>query len=241
MSASRARVQLEPGFVLNARPYSDSSLLLEVFTREQGRSGLVARGARGAKSKTRALLQMLQPLLLSWTESGELGTLTAVEAAGPPLPLSGERVFYGWYLNELLLKLLQRRDPHPLLFDAYQAALRNLAGPGAEAALRIFEKNLLAEIGYGLHLDDALDADGHYRVDADGALQACGPSPASYSGASLSALAQERLDTPQALADARRILRAALRTQLGGRELETPKMLRELRDSGLRQRTTEKP
>lgn len=233
MVATRARVQLEPGYVLSAKPYGDSSLLIEIFTPAHGRLGLVARGARGPKSRTRVLLQMLQPLLLSWIEGGELGTLSAVEAHGHPPDLAGERVFYGWYLNELLLKLVQRRDPHPQLFDAYVEALQRIAGEHAQAGLRFFEMRLLAETGYGLHLDDDIDAATHYRLDADGALRAAPASASSYSGASLMALAQDRLDTPQALADARKILRAALRLQLGGRELETPKMLRELRDSKL--------
>lgn len=225
----RARVQLEPGYVLNAKPYTESSLLLEVFTRDHGRAGLVARGARGPKSKTRALLQPLQPLLLSWTEAGEVGTLTAVEAAGAPPPLSGERVFYGWYLNELLLKLLQRRDPHPQLHAIYADALQCLGGEGAEIALRLFERALLAETGYGLHLPADLEPGRHYRYDGDTAPQPAPPGAGSVSGASLIALEQGRLDTPQVLADARRILRAALARQLGGRELETPRLMRQMR------------
>ena len=225
----RARVQLEPGYILNARPYQDSSLLVEAFTRAHGRVGLVARGARGPRSKTRALLQSLQPLLLSWSQSGELGALTAVEAAGPSLPLSGERVFYGWYVNELILKLLQRQDPHAGLFETYALTLAQLGGDEAERALRIFEKRLLEELGYGLQLPDDLSPDLHYRYDgSEGPL----PAPAgkaSYAGASLQALANESLDNVQALADARRLLRAALAQQLGGKTLETPALLRELR------------
>lgn len=227
----RARVQLEPGYVLNASPYSDSSLLLEIFTREHGRIGLIARGARGPKSKTRALLQVLQPLLLSWNDSGELGTLTAVESHGAVPLITGERVFYGWYVNELILKLLQRRDPHPQVFESYVFTLLQLSGAHAEAALRLFEKCLLAETGYGLHLTDELEAACHYRMDADLIPQLAAPSPSTFSGASLLALAHDTLDTPQALADARKILRAALKRQLNGKELNTPRLLRELRAS----------
>ncbi|MGH8456915.1 MAG: DNA repair protein RecO [Stenotrophobium sp.] len=226
---TRVRIQLEPGYLLNARPYSDSSLLVEVFTRRHGRAGLIARGARGPRSKTRVLLQPLQPLLLSWISSGDLGTLTAVEAAAAPLPLSGERVFYGWYVNELILKLVQRHDPHEQVFDVYAATLAQLAGGNAEAALRVFEKRLLAELGYGLHLPEDLDADAHYRYDPVSGPVASASASGSYLGASLLALARETLDTPQALADARRLLRAALKHQLGGKELETPRLLRELR------------
>jgi DNA repair protein RecO (recombination protein O) len=226
---SRARVQLEPGYVLNARPYSDTSLLVEVFTRGHGRLGLIARGARGPRSKTRALLQALQPLLLSWIASGELGTLTGAEAAGASVVLPGERVFYAWYVNELLLKLLQRHDPHGQLFEVYALTLTQLAEPSAEPALRIFEKRLLAELGYGLQLPNDLVADQHYRYDwAEGPLPAP-PSSSSFAGASLLALANETLDTAQAQADARRLLKTAIRHQLGGKTLETPAMLRQLR------------
>lgn len=226
---TRARVQLAAAYILNARPYTETSLLLEALTREHGRIGLVARGARSAKSKTRALLQPLQPLLLSWIESGDLGTLTAAESAGGPLDLRGERVFYGWYLNELLLKLLERHDPHARLFDAYQSALAQLAGDNAEAALRRFERDLLSELGYGLHLPASIDPAQHYRFDFEAEPQVAPPGAQTVSGVSLLALMQDQLDTPQALSDARKILRAALNRQLGGRELETPKLLRELR------------
>lgn len=228
---TRARVQLEPGYVLNARPYSDSSLLVEVFTREHGRIGLIAKGARGPKSKTRALLQALQPLLLSWTQSGELGGLTGVEAAAAPLPISGERVFYGWYVNELLLKLTQRQDPHPILFETYALTLAQLGGADAERALRIFEKRLLEELGYGLQLPDDLEPTQHYRYDwAEGPVPV-GEAKGTFLGAHLIALADETLETPAAQLDARRLLKTAIAHQLNGKTLETPAMLRELRGS----------
>lgn len=225
---SRARITLEPAFVLNARPYSDTSLLLEVFTRTRGRVGLVARGARSPKARLRALLQPLQPLFLSWTESGELGTLTKAEAAGAAVPLAGEQIFLAWYVNELVLRLLQRDDAHAVLFDAYAEALPQLQGPGAEATLRIFEKRLLEEIGYGLDLPPTLLAEASYDYDGErGAVTTRDDS--GYAGASLIALREERLDGARALADARKLLRAALRRQLGDRELQTPKLLRQMR------------
>lgn len=214
---------------MNARPYQDSSLLLECFTRTQGRVALVARGVRGPKSKLRALLQPLQPLLLSWSQSGDLGTLTTAEAAAAQLRFEGERVFYGWYLNELLLKLTQRHDPHPELFDRYVHALSELIGESAEAALRIFEKYLLAELGYGLHLPEDLREDQHYRIEPGREPQAVAEGRDTVAGRSLIALLRENLDTPQALKDAQRLLKQALQHQLAGKTLETPAMLRALR------------
>jgi DNA repair protein RecO (recombination protein O) len=228
----RARATLEPAYLLNRRPYSDSSLLLEAFTREHGRVGLVARGARGAKSRLRGLLQPFNPLLLSWNASGELATLTAAESAGPALVLAGERVFYGWYLNELLLRLLQRQDAHPALFEAYALAVQQLPGEAehAQDALRLFEKALLAEIGYGLLLPDDLRADLRYHYDDDNGPQPAAAQDASaYSGASLIALRDGQLDTPQARSESRRLLRTALAAQLGNRPLQTPLLLREMR------------
>jgi len=221
-------VQLEPAYLLSVKRYRETSALLEAFTRSHGRVGLVARGARGERSRLRGVLQPFQPLLLSWHEGGELGTLRAAEPAGAAPVLRGEAVFSGWYLNELALRLLQRRDAHPLLFDAYAAALGGLGGAGAEAALRIFEKRLLAEIGYGLHLPQA-GAGEWLEPEGDGAWRVAEPGPRAYAGASLQALAEERLDSPQALRDARRLLRAALARHLGERQLRTPRLLRAMR------------
>ncbi|MBI2383219.1 MAG: DNA repair protein RecO [Gammaproteobacteria bacterium] len=248
------RAQLEPAYLLSQRPYRETSALLEIFSAAHGRVGLVARGVRGPKSRQRGALQLFQRLLLSWTERGELGTLTGAEAGGPAAVLAGEAIFSGWYLNELLLRLLQRHDPHPLLFAIYEATLQQLAaspdlgvpsppageggpkgrergrGTTAESALRLFELHLLAELGYGLQLPNTLDPSRTYRYDFER-----GPVPQefatseTYPGASLLALAKGKLDSPESLRDAKRLLRAALALHLGGRPLETPRLLRKLR------------
>ena len=225
---SRRTVELEPAFVLAQRPYRDSSRLLEALTPSYGRVGLVARGVRAPRSRIGSVLQSFAPLLLSWQAAGELGTLRSAESRAPAVPLAGERVFYGWYLNELLLRLLPRDDPHPLLYALYEALLPQLAGAAddAERALRVFEKRLLADLGYALQLPADLDAGCRYRYDAErGPLEDRDGMP----GASLIALRDEKLDTTQARIDARRILRSALRAHLGDRELESARLLRELR------------
>lgn len=232
-----SHIQLEPAYLLVVRPYRETSVLLEAFTATHGRVGLVARGVRSAKSRLRGALQPFAPLLLSWRGGGELSTLSAAEARAAPLPLAGERIFYGWYLNELLLRLLQRDDPHPSLFAVYEALLPELAGSDvqAEAALRIFEKRLLDNIGYGLLLPVMLDARARYHYDWE-----CGPLPqpspadvtadaADYVGSSLIALRDERLADPVARRDARRLLARALRRQLGERELQSAQLLRQMR------------
>ncbi len=221
-------VELEPAYVLSQRPYRDTSLLIEVLTPTHGRVGLVARGVRSPKSKLRGLLQPFVPLLLSWQSSGELGALRGAEARGASVALTGERVFFGWYINELMLRLMHRDDPHPVVYAVYDTLLPQLAesATDAEIALRIFEKRLLADIGYALLLPASLDAQTRYRYDWD-----LGPVPASegYAGASLIGLREESLEPAEVRRDAKLLLREALRRQLGPRELQSSQLLRRLR------------
>lgn len=223
------RVSLQPAWILKASPYGDTSLLVEAISQDYGRVGLVARGVRSAKSKTRALLQSFRPLLLSWNEAGDLGTLNGVEAGGAPVSLAGEQVFSGWYLNELLLRLLHRHDPQPAVFTAYEAAIAVLPEQGVRA-LRLFEKRLLSELGFGLDLPGDLDAAQLYRFDPE-----CGPAICTATdedavpGSSLIALRDETLADARELRDARNILRAALAPHLGDRPLAAAQVLRALR------------
>lgn len=226
---SRLRVPLQPAYVLSARAYRDSSLLVEAWTLAHGRVGLVARGARSARSRSRGLLQAHRPLLMSWTETGELGSLTGVEAAGPAHALTGERVFCGWYLSELLLKLLARGDPHPRLFEAYAQALVELSCE-RDPPLRRFEKRLLAELGYGLDLPVDLEPAAYYQLGSEAGVTPVAPgTPGAVRGASLIAVRDEQFDVPEHRREARELLGRALRQQLGGRVLESARLLREMR------------
>lgn len=149
----QTRFTLQPAYVLHGRPYRESSLLLEALTREFGRVGLVARGARSPRSRWKNLLQPFRPLLLSWVQRGELGTLSGADQVASPPPLSGESLFCGLYANELTVRFLQRSDPHPGLFEHYRSLLTRLvSGSGPQPALRIFEKHLLESTGFGLQL-----------------------------------------------------------------------------------------
>ena len=148
------RVSLEPAYVLHGRPYRESSLLLEAFTREHGRVGLVARGARASKSRWKGVLQPFRPLLLSWNQRGELGTLVAVDQVASPPAARGEAIFCGLYINELLMRGLHRSDPHPELFETYRQLLAELPlSQQPEPILRAFEKQLLDALGFGLQLE----------------------------------------------------------------------------------------
>jgi DNA repair protein RecO (recombination protein O) len=223
-------------FILHHRPYRDTSRIIEVFSREQGRLTLFARGARGPKSRTASLLQPFVPLLVSWRGHGEAAQLTAVElatwapqAARGVAGLPARNVMSGFYVNELLLRLTIRDDPHPELFDAYADVLGALAaGDAPEAPLRLFERRLLEALGYGVELEAeldsgrAIDPDGRYVYRAgQGVARAVADAPGAVAGRSLLGLAAGRLADPAELDDARRVLRAALDYCLEGRELAT--------------------
>jgi len=234
--SDHVKVLLEPAWVLHHYPYRDSSLLLEVFSRTHGRVGLVARGARAAQGRWYRQLQILRPLLLSWNLRGELGTLTGAEDLGVPTAWSGRQVLCASYLNELLLRLLARHDPHPALFDAYEQALA-LLPVREEQALRCFEKRLLTELGYGLQLDH--DVPGGAPVDAAGCYQYVlerGPRRCDrpsgdgifVRGSTLLALHREELTDTRSCREAKALMRAALELYLGARPLKTRAVLRQL-------------
>lgn len=229
MNAADRQALLEPGFILHTRAYRNTSVLLEVLTRSHGRIGLVARGARSPRSRIAGLLQPFQPLALSWRQRGELGALQSVEAAGKPFHLRARRLVSGFYVNELLLRLLGRDDPHPGLFEAYFALLDTLAGEGGEAAgLRAFERDLLAMLGYGLALthdvdDSPLVPEQWYRYDpALGATAVASKAVPGLvvSGATLLGLAQDPVSEAVAK-ESRDLMRAALRPHLGDRPLKS--------------------
>jgi DNA repair protein RecO (recombination protein O) len=136
--------------MLHATPWRETSLVVQAFSREHGCVAMVAKGAKRPYSVLRPVLSAFQPLSLSWTGAGEVKTLTRAEVAGVQ-PLAGNALMSAWYMNELLLRLLPREDAHPLLFDAYDTALTQLAaGTRAAGALRRFEWTLLRETGYGV-------------------------------------------------------------------------------------------
>jgi DNA repair protein RecO (recombination protein O) len=157
---SKQRIQDEPAFVLHSYPFRETSLVLEVFSRQHGRVPLVARGARRPRSALRGLLMGFQPLSLSWFGKHELRTLHAAEWQGGQPQLQGTALLCGFYLNELLLNLMARDDPHEALFDYYQQTLQRLAQEDDHAfTLRCFEKHMLQELGYALRLETEADSD----------------------------------------------------------------------------------
>ena len=139
-----ARILLQPAYVLHSRSFRETSLIVEAFTREHGRVAVVARGVKSPKSRWRNALQPFRPLLLSWNQKSDLGTLTAADQVASPPALQGQALYCGLYLNELLMRLLHRGDPHAEVFERYRQVLAELAsGVSPQPVLRIFEKHLL--------------------------------------------------------------------------------------------------
>lgn len=226
------RIDRQPAWVLHERPYRETSVLLEVLTRDHGRVGLVARGVRSAKPRfARGTVKPLQALELSWLGRGELGNLAGADPVGVPVPLAGDGLLCALYLNELLARLLARNDPHPDVFARYASVLYELAAAGDALgqawALRRFERDLLAGLGYALPLDEdeqgqVLEPAAQYAIDPErGALRwsGRGPEPLLVSGAALRALADDTAPAADVLRELKRTLRAVLRHHLGGRDL----------------------
>lgn len=235
-STSHNRVTLQMAYVLHTRPYRDTSQLIEIFSRDHGRIGLVARGARSGKSRYAGLLQPFAPLLLSWQGRGELPTLSEVEAAGIATPLNYHHLLSGFYLNELLMRLLQRGDPHPNLFDTYASTLTALTNSTQEIALRGFERTLLQEIGYGLILDvdvgsgDVVQDSVTYSYYPDqGPIRAVhgDESGIKVHGRTLRAIATDHYPDETTRREAKQLMRAALSVHLGDRPLKSRELYRQ--------------
>ena len=232
----------QPAFVLHAYPYKETSLIVEAFTRDHGRVGLVARGAKRPRSELRGLLQAFQPITVSYAGAGELKTLAKAEwRGGVPLP-SGHALLSGFYLNELLLKLLPREDPHPGLWDDYEAALRALAEAvapvGQAAVLRHFEVGLLAALGYALPLTReagggaVIDPDARYHYAFDQGARPFAAEPGArwpvVRGATLLALAESRYPDAETAAEAKRLMRDVLDHYLDSRRIESRRIVADL-------------
>lgn len=227
-NSGMARIQQQPAYVLHPRAYRETSLILEVLTRDHGRAAMVARGAKGARSKWRNLLQPFRPLLIGWSARGDLGTLTSAEQVAAPPALHGEALYCGMYLNELLIRLLHRGDPHPEVFERYRQVLAELAsGAPPQPALRIFEKHLLDATGYGLILDhepggnSPLLADAWYDYRPDRGPRRVGDQGGgrgAVSGRALLALQSEQLED-ELLPELRSLMRRVIGYHLGDKPL----------------------
>jgi DNA repair protein RecO (recombination protein O) len=233
------RVDHQPGFVLHSYPWRETSLVVEFFSREFGRVALVARGAKRPTSQFRGLLSPFNPLAVSWSGRNDIKMLVRAEWLGGMQPLRGDALLAAFYANELLVRLLARLDPHERLFGSYVALLQSLSHESRhDAVLRVFELDLLQDIGYEVPLDrcadgEPIDAEAHYlfgigegaqrleRGDADDGSQ--------VSGRTLLAMAARRFDDERVAAEAKALLRRVIRYHLGGKPLNTRRILQDLR------------
>lgn len=234
------RDELHRAYVLHRRPFRESSLLLEVFSQDTGRLALVARGVqRTARQNKSGLLQAFTPLLLSWSGRGELLTLTHVETGGRSHNLTGSALLSAFYLNELIMRLLQPHDPNEDVFGFYRQALQDLEAQPHPIAwtLRLFEKRLLQALGYGLLLEHEaqrntpIDPAGLYHyVLQHGPVQHAGGERMEplVQGSTLLALAAEYGADERSLIEARNLMRAVLSRYLGPRPLRSRELFRQL-------------
>lgn len=218
------RVALQPAFILHRRSYSNTSWIIECVTPEYGRVGLMAKGARSQKSRYRGMLELFTPLLISWSGRGELPSLTSVEFLNAPFSLQDHQLACGFYLNELLMRLLCRQDPCPKIFRLYQNTVVALSQTDVVAPLlRKFEKDLLAQLGYGMNYAQdwqtkaSIDPNKWYYYTPDRGFSepVPGVDAICFSGESVLALHQDHYATLAILQEAKQLMRLVLRHYLG--------------------------
>jgi DNA repair protein RecO (recombination protein O) len=241
---------MDRGYVLHSYPYKETSLILQVWTEKHGRLGMVAKGARRPKAASRVVLVPFQPLTLDWFGRAELRTLKTAEPTAPATPLAGEALMSAFYMNELLLKLTTREDPHEALFEAYDEAIGALRGlsrssPRApaqalEPILRRFELALLRELGYALELTREspggapIAAEREYWYVVERGPMAAPPGRETpvdavrLQGSTLVDLEHGRFEDATTIAQAKQLMRLLINHSLHGQELATRAMVRDL-------------
>jgi len=219
-------VYLQPAFILQQHKFRETSLIIDVLTRDFGRVSLLAKGVRKAKSKTAGLLQPFIPLTLSYFGKTELKTLTDVEITQPFIQLQGLALYCGFYVNELVSRFLHRNDPHPDVFACYGKCLSSLSDSSKiEAALRIFELNLMDAVGYGLqleydfHNEKAVHLSSKYHFNIEqGPIEA---QNGHFSGITLRAMKSREFTDPQVLIEAKILMRTVISFHLQGKPLKS--------------------
>lgn len=228
--------KLEKSFILHQRAFSESSLILDIFSENMGRFSLLAKGARRPKSFWRGLLVPFRPLLFSWTGRSDLKTLTQAEVDGKSTLLVGTKLWCGLYLNELLMRLLSLGDPHPEIYKAYQIALTQLEMTHSEeSVLRCFERDLLEGLGYGFEYCDfesgaPIEPEVLYVFDPSQGFSLLRDPKAKLivSGASILALARGEFEDLHQLKEVKMLLQSAIQIHLGSKPLQTRQLFREV-------------
>jgi DNA repair protein RecO (recombination protein O) len=221
---------LQRCFVLHRRPYSESSLILDVFSEEYGRLSIISKGARSKRSNLKGVLQAFTPLLMKWSGKGSMRTLRQAESISLAIPLTGINLYSAMYINELVVRVIEQETPYPALFLDYLTALTELAQTNnPEPALRRFELALLSSLGYGvdfLHCagsGEMVSPEMTYRYrEQKGFMASIRHDPLmSFKGDELIAISERRFITPEQLKAAKRFTRIALKPYLGGKPLKS--------------------
>ena len=239
--SSNTRQDNQPVFVLHTYPFKETSLVVELFTREFGRISAVAKGARRPRSAMRGMLQSFQPLLGAWSGKLELKTLHSLEWYAGLLMLQGEALMCGFYLNELLLRLLPREDPHEALFDEYAQTLISLSVTGNDSAniLRRFELRLLQSLGYAVPLTHNIKNEmvfsemQYYYVPEIGPVSVrhdYQENGVQLSGKTLIDMAQDDYSDIQTQQQSKYLMRLLVAHYLGDKPLHTRQLLMDLQD-----------
>ncbi|WP_018607116.1 DNA repair protein RecO [Uliginosibacterium gangwonense] len=236
----RRRVEFQAAYLLHSYPWRETSLIAEIFSPDHGRVAMVAKGARRPLSNLRSVLMAFQPLSLTWSGKAEVKTLVEAEWVGGLPLLQGSALLCGYYLNELLLRLLPREDPHPRLFEAYAQSLAKLAlGLPHAPLLREFELTLLRELGYAPTLDREADgqrpvipSEYYFFLPERGPVPARGESADSalIPGHVLLAMAAGDFSQPATLSHAKALMRRLINHHLDGQELASRRILIELQE-----------
>lgn len=241
MDTMDRRVELAKAFILHTRPYQESSLIVDVFSRDHGRFSGVVKGARRKNSRKQGLLQPFIPLLISWQGKSELKTITQLEYYQPPIVLPGAAVFSGLYLNELLIKMLHKFDPHAAIFDHYRLCLQAIADHDAvEVSLRQFERFILHDLGYGFSFSTAIGTEAgaeltiqpekFYQFDPQQGFLALHTQPSEklqaycFTGQEILAIDRNDLSQKEVRRSAKRLMRMALAQHLGNEPLKSVAM-----------------
>lgn len=224
----------QPAYILKQADYRESSLLIDVLTRDFGRLSMLAKGVRKVKSKTAGLLRPFLALSISFTGKSDLKTLTDAELiTGPGCLLEGIALYCGFYVNELITLFLHQHDPHPELFKHYEYCLKSLSDYNRlEAALRNFELNLLDETGYGLRLgydinqEKSVAAGKKYLFNKENGM--IEDVKGTISGATLMAMHNRNFEDPLVLSEAKQLMRMVIDTHLHGKRIKSRAVMQEV-------------
>ncbi len=227
------KINFTPCYVLHRRNFSETSFILEVFSRDYGRISIIAKGAKQSKKYHGINFDLYQKYNISWISKNELGTLTDVDIAPSKYSFIPEKAITGFYINEIILKLLYKDEPYPELFDMYELTLNRLfSNENEKIILRYFEKILLKSLGYGISLDHDVKTglsitskkEYYYKIDSGPSTEISSTGESMrISGKTLFELNNETLSDTKNINEAKRLLSMVLKKHIN-QPLESRKL-----------------